>query len=119
MSDITNNEFAIYDIDNDGYEELLLSLTSGSMVSYVLEIYNCNNAGDLTLQETVFPGSTFYENGAIEIPFSHNQGLAGSFWPYSVIKYDFFTDSYINVGSVDAWDKSCSSTVMHFLTALT
>lgn len=106
MSDITTNEFAICDIDNDGYEELLLSLTSGCMASYVLNIYNCDDYGEVSLKATVFPGSTFYENGTIEIPISHNQGLAGNFWPYSVKKYEPSTDDYIDIGDVDAWDKS-------------
>lgn len=106
MSDITDNQFAIYDIDNDGHEELLLSLTSGSMASNVLEIYNCSDSGNVTLQGTFSPGSTFYENGTISVPASHNQGLAGSFWPYSVYTYNAADDSYVHIGSVDAWDKS-------------
>lgn len=107
--DISDNEFAICDIDNDGYEELLLNLTSGSMASYALQIYDCSSGGEVTLKQSVYPGSTFYENGTITIPISHNQGLAGSFWPYSVMQYDPSSDSYSSVGSVDAWDKSAFS----------
>lgn len=107
--DISDNEFAICDIDNDGYEELLLNLTSGSMASYALQIYDCSSGGEVTLKQSVYPGSTFYENGTITIPISHNQGLAGSFWPYSVMQYNPSSDSYSSVGSVDAWDKSAFS----------
>lgn len=49
---------------------------------------------------------TFYDNGTVKAEWSHNQGLAGDFWPYNVYCYDAENDVYQSCGSVDAWDRS-------------
>ena len=51
-------------------------------------------------------GNSFYENGMVEIGWSHNQGLSSSFWPYFVYAYDAGSDTWRSVGGADAWEKS-------------
>ena len=46
----------------------------------------------------------------IEAQWSHNQGLAGEFWPYFLYRYNAETDQYENCGGADAWDKSVAKT---------
>ena len=42
--------------------------------------------------------------GAVTAGSSHNQGLGGRFWPYTLYTYDAQTDTYRTEGRVDAWD---------------
>lgn len=99
-----NGEFAIYDIDGDGYEELLLFFDGGTTASNVVYIWGYKD-GKTHLQLSEFPSMSYYSNGIIEVEWSHNQGLAGDFWPYSVYLYNCEMDEYQKYGAVDAWDK--------------
>lgn len=108
--DITTNNFAIYDVDNDGKDELIIEYTTTYMAGQETIIYDYDAATDSVREEFLeFPFLTFYDNGIIKAGWSHNQGLAGeSFWPYTLYKYDKEADTYTEVGMVDAWDKSFS-----------
>ena len=53
-----------------------------------------------------FPGLTIYDNGLIKADWSHNQGLAGEFWPYTLYQYQLKDDCFAVIGEVDAWDKT-------------
>lgn len=111
FSDISSNTFAVYDIDGDGKEELLINYTTTSMAGMVAAIYDYDSESDTVTEEFLeFPALKFYDNGIIEAEMSHNQGLAGDFWPYRLYQYSRDTDTYIQVGIVDAWDKSLSET---------
>ena len=60
-----------------------------------------------------FPKLTYYDNLTIEMGWSHNQGRAGNrddFWPYTVYQYNHALDTYENMASVDAWDKTLTET---------
>ena len=100
-----NGSFAIYDIDQDGDEELLLYFDGGSMSTNVGYIWGYKK-GSIHIELNAFPLMRYYNNGIIEVDWSHNQGLAGDFWPYSVYIYNSETDAYQKWGAVDAWDKS-------------
>ena len=99
-----NGDFAIYDIDGDGLEELLLSFDGGNMASMSEYIWGYKN-GSTHVELCEFPSMRYYNNGVIEVDWSHNQGLAGDFWPYSAYSYNSETDEYQEFASVDAWDK--------------
>lgn len=107
LGDIAENKFAVCDVDNDGREELLLLYTTtyqGGWAGYVLAY----DAETKKLQTELLESTllTFYDNGIIKAEWSHNQGLAGSFWPYSLYQYVPDSDSYVLAGMVDAWDKN-------------
>ena len=103
------NDFSVYDVDNDGQEELLLRWTNACMAGMRMDVFGYDN-GKIHTELTVFPASVFYSNGAVVEDWSHNQGLAGdSFWPYSIHLYDEKTDTYQIAGSVDAWDRKLVS----------
>lgn len=104
------NTFAIYDVDNDGRDELIVQWCErAAMASQLCLIYGYDN-GQLHEELSEYVATRFYSNGAVEADWSHNQGLAGRFWPYSVYTYDAKTDSYRYFGAVDGWDKSYLST---------
>ena len=105
------NQFAVYDVDGDDREELLLSYSTTMVANqgtYVLD-YRAD-ADTLLLQSSDRLGlePIFYENGTALSPWSHNQGFGGRFWPYDVYHYDAQTDSYTFGGSADAWDREIS-----------
>lgn len=105
---LSDNEFAIFDVDKDGEEELILCITSTYMAGMREVIYDYDEATDSVREEySGFPGGIFYENGLIEEGLSHNQGLApmGDFWPYMLYRYQAESDSYQCIFMVDAWEK--------------
>ena len=103
---MAENEFAVCDVDGDGREELVIQYLTANMVAGMRAlIYDTDENGDLRLQFSEFPNLTFYDNGAIQAGWSHNQGLAGDFWPYTLYVYNPESDLYRDVGSVDAWSR--------------
>lgn len=106
-SHISDNKFAVCDIDQDGKDELIIQYTTTYMAGMVELIYDYDKESDTVRTELVeFPAIIFYDNGVIEAGLSHNQGLAGDFWPYNLYQYEPDSDAYIMVGMIDAWDMS-------------
>ena len=101
--------FALYDVDGDGQEELLLNWTGASMADTVEYIWGYGDNGT-HVELCEFPALTCYDNGVIEAEWSHNQGPAGEFWPYFLYRYNAETDQYEICGGADAWDKSVAKT---------
>lgn len=107
------NYFAVFDIDGDGREELLIKYTLASMAGMREAVYDYDGENDrLRAELSEFPLVTYYENGAVEAGWSHNQGLnafsGDEFWPYNAYRYDRDADAYVKIGMVDAWDKTVS-----------
>lgn len=103
------NSFAVSDVDGDGQEELVL-LQSCEIYAgyrgYVLAYDPVSGAVKIALSR--FPDMTFYDTGAVTVRWSHNQTRGGRFSPYTLYVYDTPTDTYRNVGSVEAWDRRFS-----------
>ena len=109
--DMAQNQFALYDVDNDGKEELLLMFTNTYMASKAGYVFAYDaETKKLKTELCEFPMLTFYDNGTIKAVWSHNQGLGGDFWPYNLYQYAPDSDSYVLVGRVDAWDKNLTET---------
>lgn len=102
---MAENQFAVCDVDGDGREELVIQYTTTMVAGMQALIYDTDENGGLCLQFSEFPSLTFYDNGTIQAGWSHNQGLAGDFWPYTLYTYNPETDRYRDVGSVDAWSR--------------
>ena len=52
-------------------------------------MYRYNTAADsVELELSEFPGAVYYDNGLALVGWSHNQGLAGDFWPTVSIQYN-------------------------------
>jgi len=108
--DLSKNRFAIFDVDGDGQEELILEHASAAATAG-LSTEVCGYVdGELVTKLSEFPDLTFYENGAVKAGWSHNQGLGGRVWPYTLYQYDAATDTYVRAGMVDAWDKALRDT---------
>ena len=110
-TDISENRFAVYDIDQDGKDELIIEYTTASTAGMVELIYDFDSSSNTVTEEfSEFPLLEFYDNRIIKAGWSHNQGLAGDLWPYTLYQYDEKADRYNELGMVDAWDKSLSET---------
>lgn len=100
------NKFAIYDIDGDGIEELILSYTQTSIAGMREEIFQYDIAtGELRSELSEYPGTTYFSNGYVEVVWAHNQGVTTDMWPFNVYQYNADTDNYDYVASVDSWRK--------------
>lgn len=109
--EMSDNQFAISDVDQDGREELVISYTTASMAGMFEVIYAYNPDTDELTQELLYsPGMEFYDNGMIKAPTSHNQ-TPSEFWPFNIMKYNADSDSYEEVAYIEAWDKSFSETL--------
>ncbi len=101
------NAFAVFDIDGDGMDELIIEYSSTSIANMIELIYGYDaETGELYEEFMRFPNLFYYDNGIIKAFFSRNQGLAGRFWPYYLYEYDPAQDRYECVAMVDAWDGS-------------
>lgn len=106
--DMTENKFAISDIDLDGKDELIISLVQSPIAAMRTIIYDYDtNQNKFREQISEFPLMNFYDNRMIVVEWSHNQGSAGdALWPYTLYRYIEEDDSYEVLAQVDAWDKS-------------
>lgn len=108
VTSLSDNKFAVYDVDKDGRKELLLCITATSMAGMREIVYDYNEKADVLTEEfSGFPGVVFYENGLAEEGLSHNHGMAplGDFWPYMLHRYQPEEDIYQCIFLVDAWEK--------------
>lgn len=95
------NEFAIYDVNLDGREELLIKHNS-SMSDSKLFIYEYDeDAKELRKIFKDYLEVTFYENGIIKVLVAHNQ-TDNDFWPYSLYCLDEETNTYMAFAYVDS-----------------
>ena len=107
--DMSDNKFDLRDIDNDGNEELILVYTTTYMAGMAEIIYDYDADTDSVREQFIeFPGVTHFDNGILKADWSHNQGLAGRVWPYTLYQYNPNEDTYKAIAMVDAWDKSLS-----------
>lgn len=107
LGPIEGNEFALADVDGDGTEELLLWWTDASMAGMQGIVFGFRD-GAVYQELSEFPALTFYNNGAVQADWSHNQGWAGRIWPYTVYQFQPETGLYAEAGAVDAWDRACT-----------
>ena len=107
LSDPAGNQFAVFDVDGDGQDELIVMYTTTYMAGQVQGIFGYDaGSGQVKTELTEYPLLTFFDNGVIKAGWSHNQGLAGSFWPYTLYRYQPDADCYNRVGMADAWEKA-------------
>ncbi len=107
---LSENRFAVCDVDGDGKNELIFSIVNAPSVGMSETIYGYDaKDGSFYPKLTEFPAISYLENGFLKAGWSHNQGLANpDNWPYTLYRYDTESDSYKVIAGVDSWDKSIS-----------
>lgn len=105
--DMEQNQFAVCDVNGDGEEELIVVYTTDMMAGHRGFVCRWDEeSGRMSIQLEEYPRFTFYESGAVQVGWSHNQSAAGrDFWPYSLYCYDPGGEGYDYVGSVRAWGR--------------
>ena len=107
LGDFSENKLAICDVNGDGKPELLIFFEATHMAAKMGYVCGFDErAKKLTVQLAAFPAFDFFDNGCVKVYPSHNQGLAGGFYPYGLSKFNGATGEYEAVGYADAWDKS-------------
>lgn len=103
---MSDNWFAVMDVDGDGREELIISYSTSSMAGMFEIVYGYDpDTMELTRELLEFVDTTFYDNGVVIAMASHNHSLNMSFWPYQVYQYNPQTDHYDFVAEVSSWNK--------------
>lgn len=105
---IEDNHFALYDVNGDGKDELIVQFVTAPMSGNVETVYSYDESGD-TLHKilAVFPSMTYYTNGLVKEDWSHGSELAGDeYWPYNMYQYSSETGEYELVAEVNMWSKS-------------
>ncbi len=104
---IEENQFAIYDVNGDGVEELIVCLTTVPMAGNIEKVYTYTAQGELCELVSVFPATTYYANGILKAEWSHSSGLAeDSYWPFSLYRFDATTGECTCIAEVDMWSRS-------------
>ena len=109
QADISENEFAVYDVDHDGIEELIIRWSNTSSSSAMGVIYGSDEEGNLYQELLTTSYMRFYSNGIIEADSAHSSALSGDFWAYTLYQYNSSEKSYQQAGYVDARAKSAFS----------
>lgn len=105
---ITENRFAICDLNGDGMDELLLEYTTTSMAGMMGAVFGYDLAtGEVTWEFRGFPSITFYDNGLAKVEASRNHSSSMTVWPYSLYKYS--DGEYRLIASVSAWEREIQS----------
>lgn len=93
---LSQNRFALCDIDGDGRTELICELNAAeSGASNRTTVYNADGTARAEFQ----PTPVFYSNGVVSEPWSHNQGSASAIWPYCLYRWDAGLNAYVDLGS--------------------
>lgn len=109
---MSDNRFAVYDIDGDGKRELLVQYVTAPTAGMMELIYDYEEeTKSVREQFREYPLLTFYDNGMIEAGWSHNQGRSGdALWPCTLWQYAPEEDTYHAVAQVEAWDRKITET---------
>ena len=99
-ADVSENEFAVCDVDQDGAAELLISYTTTDEAGKTALIYDFEAALDMVREEfSGYPPLTFYDNGYVALKEDGSQeaeedgGVQGSV----LYRYDAEGDTYIRI----------------------
>ena len=97
-----DNRFAVYDIDGDKRDELIIRFDQAEDKDQIELIYDINDRESLFEELVCTPHVTYYEGGLVKVDAFPEDGYRGDFKPYAVYQYDSRTDTYGLVANVDA-----------------
>ena len=102
---VSESEFAVYDVNGDGKDELVIDFLSTHSAAMFERVYSYNDERGKP-EEILFtrPLTDFYTNAIVCSEVMYNDGVAGQFWPYELFEYDPSTRRYERNAFIDAWD---------------
>lgn len=109
---MSDNQFAVADVDRDGREELIISYTTASMAGMFEVVYDYDpDTMKLSRELVGFTDMVFYDNGIVKVSESHNHSFSLDIWPYKLYQYDPQSEQYEFFASVSGWDKAYSESM--------
>ena len=109
---MSDNQFAVADVDRDGREELIISYTTASMAGMFEVVYDYNpDTMKLSRELLEFTDMVFYDNGIVKVSESHNHSLSLDIWPYKLYQYNPQSEQYEFFACVSGWDKAFSESM--------
>lgn len=104
---IEDEEFAVFDVDGDGQEEPLVSVSNTYTAGMYEIIYGYDTQTDGVRVEAQNYWAVTHYPGMLKVDAAHNHGYAGDIlWPYTLQFYQKEKDTYEDVFYVDAWCKA-------------
>lgn len=105
---IEDNQFAVYDVDGDSVDELIVHFTTAPMAGNTETIYAFQKSnGTLNQILSASPNLTYYEGGVIKEDWSHGSELASEgYWPYTLYQYNVAEGSFEELAQVNMWSKA-------------
>lgn len=99
--------FALYDVDCDGVEELVVQDPGDENANQWIRVYGYDDETQTAYVELEeYSDHCCYSNGIFEILWSHNQCPSGDrLWAYTLYQYTN-RPVYERIASVEGWDKS-------------
>ena len=104
--DIEKNRFAVYDIDDDGRDELILEISQAATENCFTAVYDIDRDGDLRRELRYEAKVTFWTNGIALAEYTDAAEHDGDFIPYAVSQYDSEQDTYTEFAYVSAIDRA-------------
>ncbi len=104
---IADNTFAIYDINGDGSDELIVKWITADVKDRLTIVCRYDERTKILGQSLIETGATdFYKNGKVIALWADPGTSYGKyFWPYSVYEYDKREGIYKKTAMVSAWSK--------------
>ena len=108
---MSDNRFALGDVDGDGSVELIViySTTSTAGQAHIIYDYDASTGG-VREQFIEYPAVVYFDNGILMVDASHNHSLSWKVWPYTLYQYNAQSDCYDVIAQVTAWDKEVRDT---------
>ncbi len=103
--DIEKNRFAVYDIDGDGREELILEVTQTAVENRFTAVYDIDADGDLRREVRYEADISFWSKGIVIAQYPDAAEHEGDFVPYAAAQYDKEQDAYPEFAYVSAIDR--------------
>ena len=104
---ISEETFAIADINGDGKKELIISFKNTITAWQKKVIFGKDNLGNIYCEaDNLGVSCDFYNNGVLKSYLSHNQSLSSVFYPYQLMQYHSQSGTYEPIATVEAWNKS-------------
>ena len=97
IEDIEDCVYAIFDLNDDGVEELVVNFTNTYMAAQYCGVWTIGEDKDIKQMGTFGSSCVFYTNGIVKVEESHNHSNVGeTVWPYTLYMLSSDRDSYIN-----------------------
>lgn len=105
---IEENFFALYDVDADGTEELIVRFLTAQEEEMRETVYRYDAKTDsVRAILTASPSVTFYSNAVVKELWAYGSGLAAAeYAPYNLYRYDPDSGQYSLFAEVNMWSKS-------------